>query len=124
LKLLLDANLPPSLATRLSDLGHQADHARERGLGAAPDEAILAHARTRDEVIVTHDLDFGALLAVEGAIKPSVVVLRLRRATVEDLAQRLAAGLPRVRDALEQGAIVTVEDASLRIRKLPVGGGD
>jgi predicted nuclease of predicted toxin-antitoxin system len=99
------------------------EHAgRDRGLGSASDEVILAHARERGEVIVTHDLDFGTILAVEGSSTPSVIVLRLQRPTLDELAERVVSCATRVADALGAGAIVSVEDAAIRIRKLPVGG--
>lgn len=123
LKLLLDANLPPSLANRLRTFGLVVEHAgRDRRLGSASDEVILAHAREHGEVIVTHDLDFGTLLAIEGSSTPSVIVLRLQRPTLDELAERVASCVSRVADALAAGAIVSVEDAAIRIRKLPVGG--
>ena len=73
-------------------------------------------------MIVTHDLDFGTLLAVEGSSTPSVIVLPLQRPTLDELAERVVSCVARVADALSTGAIVSVEDAAIRIRKLPVGG--
>jgi predicted nuclease of predicted toxin-antitoxin system len=122
-QLLLDANLPPSLVVRLGAHGISAAHVgRDRNLGLAPDELILAHARERGEILVTHDLDFGTLLAIEGATTPSVIVLRLRRPSLDELTERIASCLPRVEGELTAGAIVTIEDASIRIRSLPVAG--
>jgi predicted nuclease of predicted toxin-antitoxin system len=41
-RFLVDAQLPPELARRLSRLGYQADHVNRIGLGAAGDVAIWA----------------------------------------------------------------------------------
>ena len=46
------------------------------GLLTAPDHAILAHAASGALVIISADTDFGELLAVSGATRPSVVLLR------------------------------------------------
>jgi predicted nuclease of predicted toxin-antitoxin system len=42
---------------------------------AAPDQAILAHAASSG-LVISADTDFGELLAVTGATRPSVVLLR------------------------------------------------
>ncbi|MCC6900688.1 MAG: DUF5615 family PIN-like protein [Polyangiaceae bacterium] len=115
-------NLPASLARALTEAGFPAAHVRERGLGAESDEAIVDHARERAEVIVTNDLDFGRILAVQGTSTPSVVVLRLRDVKPERIARVLAARLPAVSDVLMSGAIVSIDDGSVRIRALPVAG--
>lgn len=119
---LVDMNLPASLARALTQAGFPAAHVRERGLGAASDETIVDHARDRAEVIITNDLDFGRILAVQGTSTPSVVVLRLRDVRPDRIAQVLAARLPAVSDALMSGAIVLIDDGSVRIRALPVAG--
>jgi predicted nuclease of predicted toxin-antitoxin system len=38
----------------------------------APDAAIMVHAVTNDLVVLTQDLDFGAILAASGESYPSV----------------------------------------------------
>ena len=63
MNLLLDMNLSPALAGLLADSGHDVVHWSEIGNYRAPDVAILAWAREHDQVLVTHDLDFGAMLA-------------------------------------------------------------
>jgi len=49
-------------------------------LGAldAQDEAVLARVRTEGAVLVTHDLDFSAILAASGDQAPSVIQIRLQ----------------------------------------------
>jgi predicted nuclease of predicted toxin-antitoxin system len=83
-KLLLDMNLPPSLTATLRSAGFSAVHWLEVGDPHAADTIVLDWAQTNGHILVTHDLDFGALLA-DGAlvtVSPSesrVRVLPLRR---------------------------------------------
>lgn len=78
LRLLLDMNLPPSLCGTLERSGYPAAHVRDLGLQAATDEALVVFAPQRGEVIVTNDLDFTRILAVEGATKSSPASVMIR----------------------------------------------
>ena len=86
----------------------------------APDEQVLERARADGRVVVTQDLDFSTLLALSGEDRPSVVTLRLATSDPEIVARRLLEVLPEVGEALQEGSAVTVEETSVRIRKLPV----
>ena len=72
MQLLIDANLSPRVAAKLRDAGHDAVHVVDIGLLSASDEAILAHAAASQQAIISADTDFGELLAVSGATRPSV----------------------------------------------------
>jgi len=63
MRLLIDMNLSPELCARFSALGHEAVHWSSLGDYNAPDIAIMAHATANAFVVLTHDLDFGAILA-------------------------------------------------------------
>ena len=77
MRLLIDANLSPRVATGLCSAGLDARHVADAGLVTAADEAILEHAAANDLVIISADSDFGELLAASpGATSPSVVLLR------------------------------------------------
>ncbi len=76
MRLLVDQNLPPRLASLLSDAGHDAVHVRDLDLAKAPDAAILDLAVAEDRTIISADTDFGALLAYGRSTKPSVVLVR------------------------------------------------
>ena len=122
--LLLDVNLPPSLVDHLRRRGISADHAHDRTLGRASDEQIVEHARQRGDVVVTHDLDFSRILAESGSRTPSVIIMRLRQPTLTSLASMIEVALQRAATDLAAGAIVVVEDAAIRVRPLPVAGGE
>jgi len=67
MRLLIDMNLSPELCARFSALGHEAVHWSSLGDYNAPDIAIMAHATANAFVVLTHDLDFGAILAATRA---------------------------------------------------------
>ena len=119
--LLVDANLSPRVAAILCDHGHDAIHIADVGLVSASDAALLAYAAGSHQVIVSADTDFGELLAVSGATRPSVVLLRSAdRLTPDQQAALLAENLPAVAAELDIGAVASMSRGRLRVRLLPV----
>ena len=121
LKFLVDNACSPKLAQGLRDAGFDAVHVLERNAASDPDSVHFDRAAAENRVLVTADTDFGALLALRGTSTPSVVQFRRRtsrRASAQ--LQLLLAQLPTVADDLRQGALVTIEDTRLRIRRLPI----
>lgn len=121
MRLLLDANLSPSLSAGLADAGFEALHVGDVGLLTASDAAIIDYARANDLVVVTVDSDFAAMLAVAGAATPSVVQLR----DVGELVPSahlalLTANLDTVAEDLEAGAAVSLSPTRLAVRRLPI----
>jgi predicted nuclease of predicted toxin-antitoxin system len=119
---LLDMNLPRELGRLLQSQGHQFQHARDLGLTEAADNVILDAAKTQGQVVLTHDLDFGGLLAFSGDDQPSVVIFRCRNTLAQALFERMIRHWEELEPALGRGAIVLIEDAAVRIRRLPIGG--
>ena len=67
--------------------------------------------------------DFRAILAQLGAARPSVVVFRRsagRRPSQQ--AALLLANLAEITEALDEGSVVVLEEARVRIRRLPLIG--
>ncbi|MGI8876365.1 MAG: DUF5615 family PIN-like protein [Egibacteraceae bacterium] len=121
MRFLVDANLSPVVAARLTERGHDAVHVADVGLLTASDEEILARAGDDERVVLSADSDFGTLLAVGRLSKPSLVLLR----SADHLAPRqqadlVLAHLPQVGEDLAAGAIVTVTHLRVRVRSLPV----
>jgi predicted nuclease of predicted toxin-antitoxin system len=119
-KFLLDMNLPRSLAQRLAGEGHTCRHAGDIGLSQAMDVDIMAAAEKCQEVILTLDLDYGHLLAFSGDRAPSVIIFRLRDCHPAKLFSKLMGLLPTIDQPLREGAIIILEDAAVRVRKLPI----
>jgi len=119
MKFLLNMNMPRSLAKRLQDKGYLFRHAWDIGLSYAEDWEIIEEARRQGEIILTHDLDYGGLLAFTRQSSPSIIIFRIRRSQPDQTFQKLIDILPQVEEYLRIGSIVIVEDQIIRIRKLP-----
>lgn len=102
MKFLVDANLPPGLATWLREQGHEANHVSDEPGHGASDAAISAFARRQACVIVTKDEDFVALAALARESAP-VVWVRLGNATNAALKQWLGPLLPDIVRRLQSG---------------------
>jgi predicted nuclease of predicted toxin-antitoxin system len=122
-KLLLDMNLPPSLTATLRSADFSAVHWSETGDPRAADTTVLDWARANGHVLVTHDLDFGALLAAGGQKSPSVIQLRTADLAPDAYAPLLIAALNQTGDMLADGVLVTVSPSESRVRILPLRRG-
>ena len=95
-------------------------HVYDIDLSRASDRQILEHARENGRIVVTLDADFHALLAVENASGPSVIRIRKEGLTGTKLAELLLRLWPMVEQSVRQGAMVTVTDKNVRVRRLPI----
>ena len=118
--LLLDQGLPRTSVLRLRELGLDAQHIGDVGLATADDRAILEQARQHGEVVVTLDADFHAQLALSGARAPSVIRIRIEGLKAEQLATLLRGVLEQCGEDLIAGAMVTVTESGIRLRRLPL----
>ena len=87
----------------------------------APDDDIIELARAMQAIIVSHDQDMSAILALSGASLPSLINLRVSRVDIEHLAKTLEVVLSAAATDLASGAIVTVDDKTMRVHRLPIG---
>ncbi len=121
MKFLIDQNRSPRLADQLRQAGHDALHTLDLGLERAEDDELLLLAANEQRVIVSGDTDFGALLALLRRRSPSVILFRSRRIlTAQDQAALILEHLDDLAEDLDQGAVVVVSDARIRVRRLPL----
>ncbi len=120
MKLVLDMNLSPRWVAFLAQSGFEAVHWSTVGPNDAADAEIIAYARTNDSVLMTHDLDFSAILAATRGDKPSVVQLRADDTSPESVGNRVIAALKQAESALSEGALVSVDPKRARLRMLPL----
>lgn len=119
-RLLLDQGLPWSTAALLTQAGWDAIHVSEIGMSRADDVDILRRARAEARVCVTLDADFHSLLAISGEGGPSVIRIRKQGLDATALAALLQGIWSGVEDALTGGAMVTIMERSVRVRRLPI----
>lgn len=120
MKILVDMNLSPDWVQVFEDNGHSAQHWANVGNPTASDRELLLWAKTHGYIMFTHDLDFGALLAASNAEGPSVIQVRADDITPQDQHEIVLASLQRFSDALESGALISIDPKQSRIRLLPL----
>jgi len=120
MKLLVDMNLSPRWIALLREAGWEAVHWSSVGKAAARDTEIMAFAAEKDYVVLTHDMDFSAILAATHGEKPSVVQIRAENISPEMIGMQVVAALRHLERELKAGALVTVDPARTRVRLLPL----
>ncbi len=120
MKLLIDQGLPRSTAALLRDIGIDTLHVGEIDMTTAADADILARGHAEKRTVVTLDADFHAILALSGANSPSVIRLRIEGLKAKELMDLLQRVLRGCSNELASGALVTVQESSMRIRRLPL----
>jgi len=98
--------------------GHDAEHLREEGLQRLPDPEIFTKAVREKRIVLAFDLDFGEIAALSRNQKTSVILFRLHNTTTPHVIDRLRVALSRSAKDFEEGAIVIVEEARIRVRRL------
>ena len=120
MKFLLDMGLAQSTARNLQTLGHDAVHLRDQGLQRLPDDQIIQKARAEGRIILTHDLDFSRLVAISQSQLPSVITFRLKDMRPTQVNHYLNEALDHFATDLQSGALVSIGDNGIRMRRLPV----
>lgn len=120
MKLLIDMNLSPRWTRLLADAGIDAAHWSTLGATNAPDVEIVAFARINGYVVLTHDLDFSAILAATQGDKPSVVQIRSEDVSPKVIGKPVIAALRQMSAELDEGALLTIDPSRTRLRLLPL----
>jgi len=120
MKILIDMNLSPAWVPALREAGFEPVHWSEIGAPNASDETVCAYARTQGYILLTHDLDFGAILASTHACAPSALQIRTQNVDPDYLCKTVITVLHGCREHLERGALISFDEATRRIRILPI----
>jgi predicted nuclease of predicted toxin-antitoxin system len=121
LRIVIDMNLSPQWVQVLERHNWQAVHWSSVGDPRAADQVIMDWARANRYVVFTHDLDFGAILAVTQAEGPSVLQIRAQNVLPDHLERFVVAALKQYSGLLESGALIVVDESTTRARVLPLG---
>lgn len=119
MKILADIHISPVTVNFLKSIGYDVVRASEILRPTSSDREIVESAITNNRVILTQDLDFSEIIALSGKSKPSLISLRLSSSRIEYVNSVLEKALPLIKNDIEAGAIVSVEDNKVRTRKLP-----
>ena len=119
-RILLDQGLSPVAAAMLRADGWDALHVMDAGLNRAEDSEILEFARGEGRACVTLDHDFHAHLALAQMAGPSVVLVRLEGLNATQQAALIRRVWGSSADDIDAGAAVSVDEVSIRVRKLPL----
>ena len=120
MKLLIDMNLSPRWVATLKAAGFEPAHWSSLGKPDSPDREIMAFAAANGFVVVTHDLDFGAILATTGGLAPSVVQIRADDLRPESIGPHLILALKQMGAELDAGALLSVDPLRARLALLPL----
>ncbi len=106
------------MARDLAALGHDAIHVRDIGLAQGQDPLILERAASEQRIVITQDTDYGTLLVTGARRTPSVILFRMRDGSPSTQTNMLRRYLTDLESSLNEGAIVVIEDATIRVRML------
>ena len=120
MRFLGDMGIGLDVTKALREAGHDCTHLVEERLERMADSAIMEKAASEERIILTHDLDFGRLLALSGKAKPSVITFRLSDMRPPHVVSTLMALLSDFEDDLAKGAAFVVTDKGIRRRRLPI----
>ena len=89
MKIKLDENIPFSLATLLTALGHDVHSIYEEGLTGHSDQEVWEMAQKESRFLITQDLDFSDLRQFAPGSHHGILLVRLRSPSRGNLAARV-----------------------------------
>lgn len=90
------------------------------GKPTASDKTVLQYAKDNGYIVLSHDLDFSAILAATVAKAPSVIQIRVQDVLSENFQQLVLDSLRQFEPALTTGALIVVDESRARARVLPI----
>lgn len=111
MKILIDMNLSPDWTAIFEAENVEAVHWSSVGAPNAPDEEIMKYARENGYAVFTHDLDFGAMLALTQATSPSILQVRAQDILPKSIGNVVLTILQKYENELEQGALIVFDQS-------------
>lgn len=105
MRFLVDAQLPPLLAARLRELGHDAEHVFERFPPDTADGTLWQYAIASGAVVISKDQDF-SIRAITAHERAPVIWLRIGNVRTRVLLERFERLLPDIETALAKGELL------------------
>ena len=113
-------NISPKTVSYLRKLGYDSKRLNELNMKRASDGAVIDLAYKEGWTIITIDLDYPEIIALTRKSFPSAIIFRLTNPDADTLNALLKEHLEKIKNDLEEGAIVVIEDEKIRIRSLPI----
>ncbi len=120
MKVLIDMNLSPDWVKLLGESQLESIHWSSVGNPDAPDVEIMSWARDNGYIVLTHDLDFGTILALTKASGPSVVQVRTEDLMSFDTSRSVIEVIRKNEEALAEGCLIVINESTERVRILPL----
>jgi len=113
-------NLSPRWVEALRRANIQSAHWYSIGDPKASDHDLMMYAAQFGYIVLTNDLDFGAILAITHGEKPSVVQIRSDSLDPDVIGDLVVSALRQLEQELRTGALLTIEPSNTRVRLLPL----
>ena len=121
MKFLIDMPVTPDAGPHLRAAGHDAIHAVDLGLARSSDDELLAVARREQRIVITADLDYPRLIALQQTDRPGVILFRGGAYSDSEMLGLLDRVLARASTLDLEHSIVVVDRTRIRRRALPIG---
>ena len=115
----IDENLPPEMAARLREQGHDALTVGDQGLRGRPDSDVAEVCQAEGRALITLDLGFADIRAHPPEHYAGLLVLRLASQSRSQVLAAFERVLPRLTRERLAGRLWIIEDATLRVRGEP-----
>ena len=115
MKVKLDENLPESLVSALSVLGHDVDTVRFEGLAGLSDPKIWRACQCDERFLITQDLDFSDVRQFKPGTHHGLMRVRLRMPGRRALAARITEAFRTAESSSRSRCFILLTDSKLRV---------
>jgi predicted nuclease of predicted toxin-antitoxin system len=116
-KVKLDENIPASVATRLVQLGVDAETVLGEGLRGRPDTDVWSAAQCEEPLLVTQDLDFSGIRIFKPGTHHGLLLVRLPDSEQWRVGDYVCAWLSAPESPAWSGCVVVATKNKVRVRR-------